>query len=410
MLYFLDTSAVLNGALNNYDNIYVSPIVVAELEHIKTSAYQNDNKKLRARAAVRDIINNKNIEWSFAPQKKIVYLLKKYSFLSDINDHRLICEALLLQREKEEQIAFVTYDGTQYLFLQQFPQLLSIYYPADPNDKQNEVEYCGWGKYFPTAEQFEQLYTLPQFNILKAKTNEFCELYEGDKLKDIIKWDGEHYSPLKYTNLNNKFLNKTIKPLNLEQKLAFDLLQNTEVPVKLLIGPPGSGKDYLMLLHALDLIQKGIIDKIIFVRNLVPFKDAPEIGFLAGDLQEKIAWGLGPLASILGEEGLATFQEQNLIEAVNLGFIRGCSWDRTIIYISEGQNITGGGYKLLVSRCGQNSQLWVNGDIFQTDDKKFDENNGLQRLITSLQGNELFGMVKLLKTERSKTAELASII
>ena len=78
------------------------------------------------------------------------------------------------------------------------------------------------------------------------------------------------------------------------------------------------------------------MDKIIFIRNLVPFKDAPEIGFLSGDLQEKIAWGLGPLASILGEEGLASFQEQGIIEAMNLGFIRGCSWNKTIIYVSEG--------------------------------------------------------------------------
>ena len=129
------------------------------------------------------------------------------------------------------------------------------------------------------------------------------------------------------------------------------------------MGKPGAGKDLLMLLHALDLVQSGEKDKIIFIRNLVPFKDAPEIGFLQGSLQEKIAWGLGPIASILGEEGLYMAQEAGQIEAVNLGFIRGCSWNNAILYVSEGQNITGGGYKLLVSRCGANSELWVNGDI-----------------------------------------------
>ena len=152
--------------------------------------------------------------------------------------------------------------------------------------------------------------------------------------------------------------------------MAFDLLQNNDIAVKILVGHPGTGKDYLMLLHALDLIQKGIMDKIIFVRNLVPFKDAPEIGYLAGDLQQKISWGLGPLSGILGEEGLNQYIDEGVIEAVNLGFIRGCSWDKTIIYVSEGQNITGGGYKLLISRCGQGSQLWVNGDILQTDSKE----------------------------------------
>lgn len=127
-------------------------------------------------------------------------------------------------------------------------------------------------------------------------------------------------------------------------------------------------------------------------------------------MNEKISWGLGPLRSILGEEGLKMYQENGMIEAVNLGFIRGCSWDKTIIYVSEGQNISGGGYKLLISRCGKGSQLWVNGDILQTDDKKFETNNGLDRLINSLAGDPLFGMVKLMKTERSDVAELAAKI
>ena len=169
-------------------------------------------------------------------------------------------------------------------------------------------------------------------------------------------------------------------------------------------------KDFIMTFHALDLLQRGEIDKIVFVRNLIPFKDAPEIGFLAGDLQQKISWGLGPLRNILGEEGLQQFEEQGLIEAVNFGFIRGCSWDNAIIYCSEGYNLTSGGYKLLVSRCGKNSQLWVNGDILQTDEKKFEEDNGLKHMINCLKGNKLFGMVKLMKSERSETASLADLM
>lgn len=103
-------------------------------------------------------------------------------------------------------------------------------------------------------------------------------------------------------------------------------------------------------------------------------------------------------------------EQTGQIEAVNLGFIRGCSWDDVILYVSEGQNITGGGYKLLVSRCGKNSELWINGDTLQTDDKKFEKSNGIERLTHSLGGNKLFGTVKLIKTERSEIANLASII
>ena len=408
MIYVLDTSAVLNGALKKYPFCYISPIVISELEKIKTSSNKDNQIKFLARQAVDRIISSNDIMWSIVSQKKIDKLLKQYCFLQDIPDHRLICEALIVMEEIDSNVVFVTSDGAQALFVKELPQLkLEFYRPDKPEEKE---DYCGWGKYWPTAEQFETLYTSPEFNILNAKINEFCELFEGDELKDILIWNGDYYTKLKYKSIKNNFLNTTIHPLNLEQKMAFHLLQDETIPVKLLIGPPGTGKDILMILHALDAIQRGEKEKIIFIRNLIPFKDAPEIGFLSGSLSEKIQWGLGPISSLLGEAGLEQYQEQGIIEAMNLGFIRGCSWDNTIIYVSEGQNITGGGYKLLVSRCGKNSELWVNGDILQTDKKQFEENNGLNRLIDSLGGNKQFGVVKLLKTERSPVAELAAVI
>lgn len=406
VLNFLDTSAVLNGGLKLFENVYISPLVLTELEHIKNSINKSDKIKYLAREAVRDIITSTNISYSTISQKRINKNLKRYDFLSDINDHRLLCEALVLSEEQE--VKFVTSDSALLLFAQQFPQLKTLYLAEDAEPSLEE--YSGWKKCYPTEEQLNSLYSNPEMNVLQANINEYCEIFEGSELKDILRWTGEKYVSLKWSDFKNNFLNKKIQPYNLEQKMAFDLLQNQDITVKILTGAPGTGKDYLMLLHALDLIQKGFMEKIIFIRNLVPFKDAPEIGFLAGDLQQKISWGLGPVASILGEEGLVQYEEQGIIEAVNLGFIRGCSWDNTIIYVSEGQNITGGGYKLLVSRCGKNSQLWVNGDILQTDAKNFEKNNGLFRLSNSLKNNLLAGTVKLLKTERSKTAELAAII
>lgn len=404
MIYYIDTSAVLNGALSLYEkeHIYLSPLVLMELENLKTNG--NENIKFCAREAIREIIYS-DIAMTTISQREIEKILKKNNFLMNINDHKMICEALHLNKYNE--VNFITSDCAQLTFARTLG-LKTTYFTAAKDKIQKE--YCGWQKFTPTEDTLISLYSEPTKNVLNANINEYCEIYENDELKDILRWTGEKYVTLKWNNFKNNFLNKKIQPYNLEQKMAFDLLQNINIPVKLLCGTPGAGKDYLMLTHALDLIQHGIMNKIIFIRNLIPFKDAPEIGYLAGSLQEKIAWGMGPLASILGEEGLENMEAEGIIEAVNLGFIRGCSWDKTILYVSEGQNITGGGYKLLVSRCGQGSQLWVNGDILQTDTKIFEQNNGIDRLIHSLNGNELFGMVKLIKSERSKTAELASII
>lgn len=406
---FFDTSAILNGALKTHSgNTYLSCFSLKQLENIKTASYKDDNVKFKARKVIKQLIHLNCGNITAFPARKINSILKKYNFLEDINDHKILCEAVLTSKENNQIVNFITSDGAQYLIGNKIPELHCIFFNGI--NESNQDQYCGWGRYYPTESQMNLLYSDPKMNILKCKINEYAEIYQGTELKDILRWDGVQYQPIKYKEIKNKFLNETIKPLNLQQKMAFDLLQNSSIPVKLLPGAVGTGKDYLMLTHALDLVQRGAMNKIIFIRNLVPFKDAPEIGYLAGNLQQKIAWGMGPLASILGEEGLNEMEELGIIEAVNLGFIRGMSWDKTIIYVSEGQNITGGGYKLLVSRCGEGSQLWVNGDILQTDAKRFQENNGINRLINSLSGDQLFGMVKLIKTQRSKTAELASKI
>lgn len=404
--HWADTSAVLHW--NSAEaQVAISPLTLSELEHIKTNDRASQELKYNAREAIRKIVNGSCYSVITSNNHKIDKMLKKYNFLSDINDHRIICAAELYAEENGEDVIFMTCDAAQYTFALQMPRLMAAY---TVNEKPKEDEWCGWAKYYPDDNEMNILYTDPQMNVLRCKTNEFAKIYRGSELKDVLFWDGTSYRPLKYREIKSDFLGKNIRPLNLEQKMAFDLLQNPSIPVKLLYGVPGSGKDYLMFLHAWDLIQKGKKDKIIFIRNLVPFKDAPEIGFLQGSLQEKISWGLGPIESILGEDGLTLAQQAGQIEAVNLGFIRGCSWDNTILYVSEGQNITGGGYKLLISRCGENSELWINGDILQTDDKKFETNNGLERITKSLAGNKLFGSVKLLKTERSAVAELAASI
>ena len=404
--HWADTSAILHWNLNE-SKVAISPLTLQELEHIKSNDRESQEMKYLAREAVRKIVKADTFIPILVDNNKIDKLLKKYNFLSNINDHRILLSAEITAREQGKDIIFLTSDAAQYTFALQMPHLLAAYCDSKYEAKE---EWSGWCKCYPNEEEMAMLYTDPKMNILKCKTNEFAEIYEGSTLKDVLFWTGQEYRRLKYKDIHNNFLGKTISPLNLEQKMAFDLLQNPNIPVKLLSGVPGGGKDFLMFLHAWDLVLRGEKDKIIFIRNLVPFKDAPEIGFLEGSLQKKIEWGLGPIASILGEEGLQMAEQAGQIEAVNLGFIRGMSWDNVILYVSEGQNITGGGYKLLISRCGKGSELWINGDTYQTDGKKFESNNGLERMLTALAGNEQFGTVKLLKTERSKVAELASRI
>lgn len=405
---FYDTSALL--AIENIETFfsighnYISHFCLSELEAIKTSANKSEEIKARARKVARFMLANPEVFFCDSYDEKKIEKARKKHYFPDNMDGRILAEATLLA--KKNLVVFWTADVNMSIFAREAGLETHTFFA----EEKQEEPWAGWSKYYPSEQEFAMLYTDPKMNILGAKVNEYCVLYQDTEVRDVLRWDGEEYRKLKYNNFRNTYLGKNIKPLNLQQKMAFDLLQNQDITVKVITGVPGGGKDYIQILHALDMVNRGLFDRIIYVRNLIPFKDAPEVGFLAGDLEAKISWGLGPIRSILGEEGLEMMEEQGIIQNTNLAFIRGMSFTRSIVYISEGQNISASGYKLLVSRCGEGSQLWINADYKQTDLDKFKRDNGIVRLTNSLKGNPLFGTVKLTETERSQTAELAGII
>ena len=212
-LVFLDTSAVLAGELKNYDLCYISPITLSELEHIKTSE-RSDNIKYRAREAIRDILQGANIVYTTCNQREVDKLLKKYNFLSNINDHRLICEAVLTARDENlDSIIFVTNDAAQSVIAARIPIIQAFYLG---NKEEIDHSFCGWTKYYPNESDMSLLYSDPTVNVLKCKTNEFAEIYEGGNLKDVLFWNGKEYTNLKYKDIKNPYIGETIKPRNLE--------------------------------------------------------------------------------------------------------------------------------------------------------------------------------------------------
>lgn len=409
MIHFLDTSAILNGALNKYENIYISPLSVKELEIIKTS--QKDEKiKYLARKSIREILFSNNIHYEFTTEKDIEKIYKKYNFLLPINDHHILAEALELAWSRIEPVHFVTSDGAQKLYADYFQEELNpIYFSEDVPDDQDL--YCGWGKYYPTEEQMAILYSFPERNILGAKINEYCEIFEGNQLKDILRWDGTRYRPLAYKDIKNKFLNETIQPLNLEQKMAFDLLQNHDIKVKLLTSAWGSGKTLIALSYALEQVSKGIYSKLVFVRNNIIVADTNDIGFLPGDLYQKMSiWG-APLADHLGgQEMLDELILQGVIEIYPLSHMRGRSIQNSIVLCDECENMNDKLVTLLMSRIEKNSELIFCGDMAQVDNSKFKQNNGIYSMIKHLSGEPLFGTVKLIKSERGPVPSLCDLM
>ena len=96
---FYDTSAILSNGLNLEGKNYVSALVLSELENIKTSSSKDDKLKYNARRAVRELMDAEKFFTEFFPHQKIEKILKKNSFLSNINDHKLLCEAILVSEK-----------------------------------------------------------------------------------------------------------------------------------------------------------------------------------------------------------------------------------------------------------------------------------------------------------------------
>ncbi|ARM67744.1 ATPase [Lactococcus phage LW81] len=206
---------------------------------------------------------------------------------------------------------------------------------------------------------------------------------------------------------------ENIKPRNVRQRCAVDMLKDPETKVKALFGTFGAGKDYLMLGQALSLVMDDAspIDKLIWVRNNVEVKDSNPIGFLPNSLEEKLKPFLMPMVDHLGgdEAVLDELMLQGKIEVQHLGFIRGRDIKNAIIYVTEVQSNTREHIQLLLSRVSDGSQIWFNGDSEQTDSDKFKYNNGVNAL-RKLAGQELYAQVTLDKTERSDVAQMANLL
>lgn len=272
--------------------------------------------------------------------------------------------------------------------------------------------YKGYQELIMDEEHLSQFYANPKeycANLLCLNPNEYILLQDlNGTTVDVYKNSPEGPIAVRYPTINSR-ITGTLKPRNIKQKVAMALLQDAAVGVKLLRGVYGSGKDYLMLSQALHDIEVGKFQKLVFIRPNVSIKDVPDIGYLKGDAYEKLSWTLGPFYDkVGGAEGVEYLIAQGELELVPLPFIRGRSFENSIVYVCEGQNITSEIAKLLISRVGEGSELWINADTHQTDNKIYDRDNGIIKMIDRLKDDPLFGMVYLDKTERGPIANLAN--
>lgn len=174
------------------------------------------------------------------------------------------------------------------------------------------------------------------------------------------------------SGLNNDIIaitsrGKPVKCKTIGQKKYVEAIKNNTLVIA--VGPAGTGKTYLAVALAVSAYKKKQVEKIILTRPAV--EAGEKLGFLPGDLQNKVDPYLRPLYDALGEMlGLENYQrliERQVIEVAPLAYMRGRTLSSSFIILDEAQNATSEQMKMFLTRIGEKSKMVVNGDITQID-------------------------------------------
>lgn len=160
---------------------------------------------------------------------------------------------------------------------------------------------------------------------------------------------------------------KPVKPKTLGQKKYVEAIRKNTIVLG--AGPAGTGKTYLAVAMAVTAFRVKEVNRIILTRPAV--EAGEKLGFLPGDLQQKVDPYLRPLYDalfdMLGAEAFARYQERGSIEVAPLAYMRGRTLDDSFIILDEAQNTTREQMKMFLTRLGFNSKMVVTGDVTQID-------------------------------------------
>lgn len=177
-----------------------------------------------------------------------------------------------------------------------------------------------------------------------------------------------------------------IMPRGVNQKAYMHKLRDDEKSIIFAVGPAGTGKTLLAVLHGIKLFQEGIIEKIVVTRPAVSVDE--DLGFLPGDLNEKMAPWTRPIFDVFAEyyhkKEITRMLDEGVIEISPLAYMRGRTFKNAFIIFDESQNTTSNQMKMALTRIGEGSRMVVTGDLAQADRL---HDNGLLEFIERIKEN-----------------------
>lgn len=433
-IFVLDTNVLLHDYKSIYnfqENDVVIPIIV--LEELDKFKHGNELINFQAREFVRELdkicgdkMFNEGISLGEGHGKLKIETGKPFSrevresFSEMTPDHRILATAdYNRDQHPDRNVILITKDVN----LRMKAKSLGIQAQDYETGKVQNIDTL-----YKTVDNFEiedpaligELYEKPEgvpfkkFNLNVEPIAHQHFILRSDKSSAL-----SHYNP-ETGNLTKVIKHNcyNIEPRNAEQTFAFDLLLRSDIPLISLTGKAGTGKTLLALAAA--LAQKNNYDKIYLSRPIVALSNR-DIGFLPGDIKDKIGPYMAPLFDNLDaikHNYKQTSKEYLKIDEMlknedlvitPLAYIRGRSLSNVYFIVDEAQNLTPHEVKTIITRAGEGTKIVFTGDVYQIDSPYLDsKSNGLTYLSDKMRGQNVFGHVNLVKGERSKLAELAS--
>jgi phosphate starvation-inducible PhoH-like protein len=203
-----------------------------------------------------------------------------------------------------------------------------------------------------------------------------------------------------------------VLPKNMRQEDYLALLEDQIKHIVFAIGPAGTGKTLLACLLAIRELKAGRIDKIVITRPAVSVDE--QHGFLPGTLIEKMAPWTRPIFDVFEQywapKYIENMIEENVIEVAPLAYMRGRTFENSIILADEMQNATPSQMKMLLTRIGNNSRIFVTGDLNQHD-RGF-EANGLKDFVERLAStrSKMIGVVEFEQRDVERHVAVAEVL
>jgi len=338
-------------------------------------------------------------------------------------DHIIIATALTAREESPEEVVLVTRD-IQLRVICDSLGLRCEGYESDQVVEDAGKLYDGFVEVVVPDSVVDDFYEKQPVYIDNSMTgeqtlhnNQFVLLIsEADPKKTALAFFQWYDSPIReIVRYKNGIWG--VNARNKEQAFALDMLLNPDIPLVSVVGKAGSGKSLLSLAAGLEQVigVESKYKRLIVSRPVQPM--GKDIGFLPGDMNEKMIPWLMPvqdnLQFLMGDDRstLEMYVEKGTIEIEALTYIRGRSISNAFIIIDECQNLSAHEIKTIITRVGENTKIVFTGDIEQIDNVYVDATtNGLSYVVEKMKDQEISGHITLKKGERSKVATIAAAI